>query len=268
MAGNTSAINLRVEADLKILVSDRASESGLNLTDYVVKALRSFAASDYKPWADHPCPDGQRIVMKANDIFDKDRALLDQLLELPKVHDRDRDLRLTVPVGLGISGTELSTFISWSELRRDYIDAIDHGLQVKRLYIHPQIEDVKFDQLKEIKDFYSKEKDLLGSKIREENLDIRHVAVDEVMSSPGLRSDREYLNDFNVYGSFAVSFTVETSYGIPYRCIVSKFDKDISYWTGRFDELFEYGRTADFDSMMEEIEKKMREVETEQQRGR
>jgi len=266
MAGNTSAINLRVEADLKTLVSDRASESGLNLTDYVVKALRSFAAGDYKPWADHPCPDGQRIVMKANDIFDKDRALLDQLLELPKVHDRD--LRLTVPVGLGISGTELSTFISWSELRRDYIGAIDRGLQVKRLYIHPQIEDMKFDQLKEIKDFYSKEKDLLGSKAREENLDIRHVAVDEVMSSPGLRSDREYLNDFNVYGSFAVSFTVETSYGIPYRCVVSKFDKDIAYWTGRFDELFEYGKDVDFSSMLEEIEKKMRDVETEQQRGR
>lgn len=254
MAGNTSAINLRVEADLKALVSDRASESGLNLTDYVVKALRSFAAGDYKPWADHPCPDGQRIVMKANDIFDKDRALLEQFLELPKVDGQI--LRLTVPVGLGIAGTELSTFISWSELRGDYVNAIEKGIQVNRLYVHPQrIKNMTSDQLENFKDFYSKEKNyLLGSNVRE-NLHIRYVTVDEIMSSPGLRSDREYLNDFNVYGSFAVSFTVETSYGIPYRCVVSKFDKDIAYWANRFDELFKYGgEDTDFNSVMREIE--------------
>ena len=251
MAGNTSAINLRVEADLKTLVSNRASESGLNLTDYVVKALRSLVAGDYKPWAEHPCPDGQRIVMKANDIFAKDRALLKQFLEFQK----DQDLLLTVPVGFGIAGTDLRMFTSWSELRsRDYVRAIDDGLKVKRLYVHPQLKDMTIDQLRKIKDFYSEEKKhLLGSKSRK-NLHIRHVTVDKAMRLPGQCSDREYLNDFNVYGSFAVSFTVETSYGIPYHCVVSKLDKDITYWRDRFEELFEHGeKDADFNNMMKEV---------------
>lgn len=249
MAGNTSAINLRVEADLKTLVSDRASESGLNLTDYVVKALRSFVAGDYNPWADHPCPDGQRITVKANDIFEEDRALLKQLLEQKDdQQEDDQVLRLTAPVGLGISGTELSMFISFSELYDDYVKAINDGLQVKRLYIHPQrIEDMTPDQLERLKDFYEKEEsDLFGS-------EIRYATADKIISPPpGQRSDREYLNDFNVYGSFAVSFTVETSYGIPHRCVVSKFDKDIAYWKDRFEELFKYG--IDFNSVMRKIE--------------
>ena len=70
----------------------------------------------------------------------------------------------------------------------------------------------------------------------------RYATVPDVMGSAGRRSDREYLNDFNVYGSLAVSFTLETSYGLPSTCIVSDFAEDITYWTQRFNDLFDKGQ--------------------------
>ena len=261
-----TALNLRIDANLKQQVSDAAASAGLTLTDYVVKALNHLTDAPYNPWAAHPCdPHGspRRRIVRADDIFDRDRELLTraatQSLDLPTERVV---VRLTVPRCLSIAQADLVGFKSWEDLSSDYVAAVKNSqLQIRRLHIYETLElpleqdghqgaDLKSQpragaQLQSDRNLETLLHEASRKSRAPDRVHFRYTTVSDVMGYPGRRSDREYLNDFNVYGSFAVNFTLETSFGLPYTCMVSEFPSDIDYWTRRFDQLFERARRFD-----------------------
>ena len=127
----TSAINLRIDADLKTRVSTAAESAGLTLTEYVIQALTHLTAETYNPWAAHPYNphrSPRRTVVRGDDIFDRDR----DLLKRTRVHCSDSPgpdpvvVRLIVPKGLNIGHARLTESRAWQDLRSDYIKAITH----------------------------------------------------------------------------------------------------------------------------------------------
>ena len=258
------ALNLRIDANLKQQVSDAAASAGLTLTDYVVNALNHLTDMPYNPWAAHPCdPHGspRRRIVRADEIFDRDRELLTRAATQSRNLPAERVVvRLTVPRCLCIAHADLGGFKSWEDLSSDYVAAVkDSRLEIRRLHIYedPQTAESR-------KGYQSRAGEQLGRDHRleeellsasrqspafEDRVHFRYTKVSDVMGYPGRRSDREYLNDFNVYGSFAVSFTLETSFGLPYTCMVSEFPSDIDYWMRRFDDLF--NRAQRFDTFSE-----------------
>ena len=255
-----AALNLRIDATLKDRVSRAAEFANLTLTDYVVRALSHLTDPPYSPWAGHPCdPDGspRRGVVRGDDIFARDRELLAQATALSNESSDPVVVRLTVPRCLNIGQAELVEFKSWEDLSSDYVTAITGSrLRIRRLHIY-DVDDVKrLPRMKDSRQSTQFESDrslehrLLDaladgsltaspqSPDADGRVHFRYTTVSAVMGYPGRRSDREYLNDFNVYGSFAVSFSLETSFGLPYACMVSEFPADVNYWTKRFDDLF------------------------------
>lgn len=254
-----AALNLRIDASLKERVSAAAESAGLTVTDYVVKALSHLTDPPYSPWAGHPCdPDRppRRSIVRGDDIFVRDRELLAHATALSNTSPADTDpvvVRLTVPRCLNIGQAELVSFKSWEDLSSDYVKAITGSrLEIRRLHIYDanQVPPAHGRQFAQYESDMSLEDVLLssldddtltasaGSRNSGGRVDFRYTTVSEVMGYPGRRSDREYLNDFNVYGSFAVSFSLETSFGLPYACMISEFPADVDYWTKRFDDLF------------------------------
>lgn len=251
----TSAINLRIDADLKSRVSTAAESAGLTLTEYVIQALTHLTAETHNPWAAHPYNphrSPRRTVVRGDEIFDRDRDLL-QSTRNHCSHSPGPDrvvVRLTVPKGLNIGRARLNEFRAWQDLCSAYVKAIEHPrLEIRRLHIY-DTDAFSHDKLPiahraRLAADFALEKGLQeasGSTEPNSRVCFRYATVRDVMGFPGRRSDREYLNDFNVYGSLAVSFTLETSYGLPSACIVSDFAEDITYWTQRFDDLFDKGQ--------------------------
>ena len=190
--------------------------------------------------------------MRGDDIFGRDRALLARATALSQNLLADGDpvvVRLTVPRGLNIGVAELVAFKSWEDLSSDYVTAITNSrLEIRRLHIYdaPELppETNSAQRAYFESDVALEDRLLKASPQPDGRVHFRYTTVSAVMGYPGRRSDREYLNDFNVYGSFAVSFTLETSFGLPCACVVSAFPSDIAYWTRRFDDLFTRGRPS------------------------
>ena len=250
------AINLRVDSDLKENILRAATAAGMNLTDYIAEALSCFTRQPYEPWAHQMCmTSGSRVIIKGGDIFDYDSRLLLQacdearLLEKATgaVTDERVVLRQTVPRCLSMAEISLGKFVSWWGLRSDYLAAISRypRLQVNRLHIYDTLSDRIENDLCEDRMFEELALIALGNgnadNVEPRRVNFRYAAVSDILGSHGHRADREYLNDFNVYGSFAVSFTVGTSYGVTNTGIKSELKPDIDYWTRKFDNIFPIG---------------------------
>jgi hypothetical protein len=251
-------LTIRIEDKLKDLLEESARTNEVaSVTEYIIKVLERLLLEQYDPFLFRP---GPRKETERNKTFEDDRALLKELCEqadelaADDPEDARRTVFLTVPRALHIPGADLSDYRSWEMLVDDFRDALNSNIVIKRLYIDAfnpdkQWSDKEYVDLRRADEEFrqkllveSPKERLLRERKRipprDQRVFFKHVSAFGVMGNPGLEADRERLNDFNVYGDLAVSFTTATSYGLPFSCILSRSAEDINYWTRRFRDLW------------------------------
>ena len=77
-------------------------------------------------------------------------------------------------------------------------------------------------------------KEVLSRWTSEQRFAHRRLPVSAI-GAPGRGSDRELFNDYFIFGDSTVRYTTETSFGMPFRAIISRAPEDIAYWKDLFD---------------------------------
>lgn len=257
LAGNRYALPVTEEAaaSLKLLAASTGMTEGDLLSDLVVQLVRE----PYSPWLRRP---GQREV-DFKEVLQYQQKYLTEVARINhkepggsprRTHAEPRLISALIPRALTVEQAPATTHGTLLMLSKHLRLALANpAVEIRVLIIDRQPPERKEGgsgtltrQDEQLYRSLIGEADGEEAKDRRRRLMFKYLGVADIRDNLSQISDREFLNQFQVYADTAVCFTLETSFGSPFRYLVSTVAEDIGYWRERFENLWglDSGRTA------------------------